>query len=522
MTQGADLRRRVFGAVGTWLIVIAAVAVPVAVARHLSRDPAPPSPIRVQVSTAAAMLDDPTLAEIERFSSDRWDAPLVVSYHDVRPAEPGLPPPNSYTVSPDLFASHIAVLKRLGFQSMTVDEFVAWNEGAPLNGPRVLLTFDDGPSGLWRYADPILRDAGMTGVAFVITGRIGTTKYYLNWSEVAEMHASGRWQFGGHTAAQHTKYPSDVVDNGESQLVRRFGGESNAAGLQRVADDLDAMSAALVDRGIPAPTVFSWPFSMTDNDADPAFASAVVALVCARFPVNFTNAGGGQPLLAERGATKPRPRLELFASISPPELAASIVWLTPLDGRFAMAADPDLWMVGNRRLVANDLLSVVPEATTVPPVAFTEDAITFERADTYSLIAFGPRQSPAPAEREFQATLSGLRSGRTVQVRLSEPATTNGRALVVSDDTWSVIDLPAETLLASGTMTVSDTRRVAVVDDGTAFVVRLDGAEVVRLAPTPSANDTIVLGVGTGDKATSSDRAVTFNGPTLLIRPLKP
>ena len=523
MTRTAEVRwRRVFGVTATWLVVVAAVAVPVAVARHVSRDPAPPSPIRAQTAAVAPVLDNVTVAQIEAFNEDRWGAPLVLSYHDVRPNDPDLPPPNSYTISPELFASHVAVLQRLGFRSMTIAEYLAWDSGQPLDGPRVLLTFDDGPSGLWRFADPILREAGMTAVAFIITGSIGTTKYYLNWSEVAAMHAGGRWDFGGHTDAQHTKHSSTVVENGESQLVRRLAGETIAAGLQRVSADLDAMNASLIEHGLPAPRAFSWPFSMTSNDADPEFAAAVVDLIGERFPVNFTNALAGQPLLAERAITTPRPRLELVASVSEAAFAASIVWLTPLAGKFAMAEHPELWMVSNRRLFASEMLDIVPTTNNAPPVTFTDDSIRFAAADSYSLIAFGPRQSPVPSQRDVRTTVSGLLSGRTVQIRLSEPATSNGRALIISDDTWSVISLPGATVLASGVLAVSDTRRVSIVDDGASYRVFLDGTQVVRLDATPVAYDTVALGVGTGDGSADASRVVTFSNPTLEVRTRAP
>jgi Polysaccharide deacetylase len=521
MSRTAIRWRRVIGVTATWLVVVAAVAVPVAVARHVSRNPERSSPTRAQITTAAPMLDNATVAQIEAFDADRWDAPLILSYHDIRADEPDLPAPNRYTVSPETFAGHVATLRRLGFRSMSVAEFLAWDAGEPLDGPRVLLTFDDGPSGLWRHADPILRDAGMTAVAFVITGSIGTTKYYLNWSEVAAMQASGRWDFAGHTADQHTKHPSDVVLGGESQVVRRSEGESISAGVLRVAADLDAMSAAMVEHGLPIPAAFSWPFSMTENQADPEFAAAVVELVSERFPLNFTNAVDGQPLLAERGVTAPRPRLELLASVSAADLAATIVWFTPLSGEIAVAQQPALWMVVDRRLVDNALLAIVPAAADPPPVTFTNTSISVAASDSYSLITFASRQSPAPSRRAFRTTVSGLLSGRNVQIRLSQPATDNSRAVVLKAGSWSVVEFPTETVLRSGTLASGDARRVEIVDDGESYTLQIDDVRVARLDATPASYDTVALGVGVGDSSIGSARAVTFTNPTLELDALQ-
>ena len=105
-------------------------------------------------------------------------------------------------------------------------------------------------------------------------------------------------------------------------------------------------------------------------------------------------------------------------------------------------------------------------------------------------------------------------------MRFSEPATSNGRALIISGDTWSVVTLPSETVLASGAVTVSDIRRVAIVDDGVSYRVVLDGIQVARLEPTPAEYDTVALGVGTGDGSTGSGLTVTFLNPTLELRPL--
>src|SRR3990167_5432927 len=62
-------------------------------------------------------------------------------------------------------------------------------------------------------ADPVLRDLGFTAVMFVITGLslpgnsdIAVNSFYLNKSELAYMHASGRWKLESHGEADHAGY----------------------------------------------------------------------------------------------------------------------------------------------------------------------------------------------------------------------------------------------------------------------------------------------------------------------------
>ncbi|MEE9416175.1 MAG: polysaccharide deacetylase family protein, partial [Acidimicrobiales bacterium] len=176
-----------------------------------------------------------TAAEVDRYrelaAAGGSDVPLLLSYHDVRPPDAedlveqdellrleelgdDTGAEDIYTVTPDLFADQMAMLRSAGYTTITTAEFVAWLDGEPLSDKSVLLTFDDGTSGLWRYVDPILEEHGMVATAFIITGRVGTARpYYLSWEELDLMAESGRWDIESHTHLGHDRI--DISAQGE-------------------------------------------------------------------------------------------------------------------------------------------------------------------------------------------------------------------------------------------------------------------------------------------------------------------
>ena len=83
--------------------------------------------------------------------------------------------------------------------------------GEPLPPHSLMVTFDDGARGVWRFADPVLARFNQHAVAFIITGFVGTHEpYYMTWDEIADLHNSGRWDLEAHTHLGHVQVPSDA------------------------------------------------------------------------------------------------------------------------------------------------------------------------------------------------------------------------------------------------------------------------------------------------------------------------
>jgi peptidoglycan/xylan/chitin deacetylase (PgdA/CDA1 family) len=157
---------------------------------------------------------------------------LVLTYHSISASDG----PTSTPL--DIFAMQMRVLAETGYRSLTVDEFLAWRGGARFDGPRVLITFDDGFEDFASGAAPIMRKHGFTGLNFVPTGRIGGDEAWvgantparplMSWSQVKALSDLGM-EFGGHsvTHADLTRLKpsglSEEISACAAELASRLG-----------------------------------------------------------------------------------------------------------------------------------------------------------------------------------------------------------------------------------------------------------------------------------------------------------
>ncbi|MEU6984447.1 polysaccharide deacetylase family protein [Streptomyces sp. NPDC046324] len=120
------------------------------------------------------------------------------------------------SVSPEAFATQMAVVAARGFTALTTAELAeAWRTGGSLPARPVLITFDDGYEGVHRHALPVLAKHGFASTLFVSTGWLrgahdegGALDTMLDWDQVRELAAAGT-EIGGHT---HTHPQLDQVD----------------------------------------------------------------------------------------------------------------------------------------------------------------------------------------------------------------------------------------------------------------------------------------------------------------------
>ncbi|MGY1644321.1 polysaccharide deacetylase family protein [Geodermatophilus sp. SYSU D00703] len=216
--------------------------------------------------------------------------PIVLTYHDIGPNEQDSP----YIVSAERFAAQMAMLHEAGYRTITAAQFTDYVRGTYTPPPRsVLITFDDGTGGLYRYADPILAEYDFTAVSFIITGRVGLHRpYYLTWRQVEWMHDSGRWDFQSHTHDLHTEVPiaPGAVGSDLSNRVYADGRtESMAAFRARVTEDLERSVRDFADQRLPQPTLFAWPFSDVGAEelSDTAAVDYVQGEVARLFDISF-------------------------------------------------------------------------------------------------------------------------------------------------------------------------------------------------------------------------------------------
>ena len=98
---------------------------------------------------------------------------LCLMYHDVyeRTLRSDVPASAAaYHVSRESFAAHLLAIERSGHRVVTVGEYVAAPQAA---GDSVVLTFDDGWSGTFEIALPLLVERGWRATAFVTRDFIG-------------------------------------------------------------------------------------------------------------------------------------------------------------------------------------------------------------------------------------------------------------------------------------------------------------------------------------------------------------
>lgn len=203
----------------------------------------------------------------------------VLMYHHVSP-HAGL-----VTVSPPTFYTQMRWLAEHGYQSITCQDLERFFAGATLPDKSVLITFDDGYLDNYVYAHPVMREFGMHGVIFLITGQIGddpevrqhstleghheclpdcpdhreamtlirdgrTDEVMLRWSEVEAMQAAGTFEFHSHTHT-HTRWDKTIAEPG----ARRSA----------LAKDLAASRALLAARTGESQHL-CWPQGYYDND----------------------------------------------------------------------------------------------------------------------------------------------------------------------------------------------------------------------------------------------------------------
>lgn len=158
----------------------------------------------------------------------------VITYHHVN-EQVG----DTVTVSSDYFEGQLKYLSDQGYESIFLDDLVAYiKKGKLLPRKTVALTFDDGYFDNWLYAFPLLKKYQMKATIFIITllvkdvrserpdilphGQVrpktvmgkGPSDYYLTWEEMREMKDSGLVDIQSHTHS-HQKLDSPEVDYGK-------------------------------------------------------------------------------------------------------------------------------------------------------------------------------------------------------------------------------------------------------------------------------------------------------------------
>ena len=140
----------------------------------------------------------------------------TLMFHHIEPLDIAMAAGHqSLTVAPDIFAQQMAYLAQHGYSPITMQQLVSFfDQGAPLPGKSILLTFDDGYADFYQYAYPVLQQYGFHATMFLPTGLMNNPDY-LNWDQISQMNGSGLVLFANHTWSHKSTYASASTDQTE-------------------------------------------------------------------------------------------------------------------------------------------------------------------------------------------------------------------------------------------------------------------------------------------------------------------
>lgn len=263
----------------------------------------------------------------------------VLTYHRIVDSSD-----DSNNVTAEHFREQMFALKRAGWHTITLEEFQGFMAGErALPEKSVLITFDDGAKESFYPVDPLFRELGYTGVAYVIASAMYTEEstYYLGPVEIRRMLDSGRWDIGSHSYDGHRPYVADAEGHegiffaDKLWIAEKGRIETTAEFTARVRDDLTHARETLESEyGIPVDT-FAFPLgnetgiegaanfpngaSITEREAAKVYSLGFVQTDAHRYSFNYPQDGGflayrihvdhdwdGERLLAELESGMPK------------------------------------------------------------------------------------------------------------------------------------------------------------------------------------------------------------------------
>lgn len=112
----------------------------------------------------------------------------VLCYHDVTPNNPDN---NDLLINPEKFKEQLQYLKDNKYTPITLDEFYDYlRNNKPIPKKPVVITFDDGYTGNYKYAYPLLKEFKFPATIFVISNYVGAPDF-MTADQLKEMSNNG-------------------------------------------------------------------------------------------------------------------------------------------------------------------------------------------------------------------------------------------------------------------------------------------------------------------------------------------
>lgn len=198
--------------------------------------------------------------------TEKAESVFVLTYHVVSKDTPK----DDYEISYDQFKENMFALKRLGYQTVSLEDLYLFLDGQKeLPDKSFLITFDDGAKASFYNADPILQALNYTAVMFVITASSLEelqSAYYLNESELIKVQATGRWELESHTHESHFKFKTEGYEEEVPALTNKLWiaeqnrSETDEEFFTRVSTDLEKAKMLLETKLNKEITSFALPY----------------------------------------------------------------------------------------------------------------------------------------------------------------------------------------------------------------------------------------------------------------------
>ncbi len=109
------------------------------------------------------------------------------------------------------FIAHLEMLKREGYQTISVHEYDLFRKGEYLLPSKpIIITFDDGRKDSFYTVDEVLRKLGFKATIFMATIKSDENDpFFLNWEELQKAKDTGRWEIEAHGKRSHDEVPID-------------------------------------------------------------------------------------------------------------------------------------------------------------------------------------------------------------------------------------------------------------------------------------------------------------------------
>ncbi|MFZ2522376.1 MAG: polysaccharide deacetylase family protein [Minisyncoccia bacterium] len=113
------------------------------------------------------------------------------------------------------FISHMEMLKREGYETISVSELNSFTQGKFKLPPKpIIITFDDGRKDSYYTVDEVFEKLGFKGTIFIATTKaVNNDPFYLSWDELKILRDSGRWEIEAHGRRSHDEVPVDSEGN---------------------------------------------------------------------------------------------------------------------------------------------------------------------------------------------------------------------------------------------------------------------------------------------------------------------